>query len=39
MSEINDFLTYELVPFYRNLLTRTIREQGGTIDMSVESEC
>jgi hypothetical protein len=38
MSEINDFLTYELVPFYRNLLSRTIRESGGAIDMSVDSE-
>ena len=38
MSEINDFLTYELVPFYRNLLTRSLRETDGEIDISLESE-
>jgi len=38
MSEINDFLTYELVPFYRNLLSRSLRETSGEIDMSIESE-
>ena len=38
MSEINDFLTYELVPFYRNLLTRTLRETNSEIDLSIDSE-
>lgn len=38
MSEINDFLTYELVPFYRNLLTRSIREEDTTFDMMSETE-
>ena len=38
MSEINDFLTYELVPFYRNLLSRSLRETDGEIDISQESE-
>jgi hypothetical protein len=38
MSEINDFLTYELVPFYRNLLLRTLRETDSTIDMSIDTE-
>ena len=38
MSEINDFLTYELVPFYRNLLSQSLRETDGEIDISQESE-
>ena len=38
MSEINDFLTYELVPFYRNLLSKSIREEGTTFDMMSETE-
>jgi len=38
MSEINDFLTYELVPFYRNLLTRSIRETDTEFDMMSETE-
>lgn len=38
MSEINDFLTYELVPFYRNLLTRSIREDNTSFDMMSETE-
>jgi hypothetical protein len=38
MSEINDFLTYELVPFYRNLLATSFREEEGTFDMMSESE-
>jgi hypothetical protein len=38
MSEINDFLTYELVPFYRNLLSRSQRSLDGQIDMSQDSE-
>ncbi len=38
MSEINDFLTYELVPFYRNLLSGSQRSDGTQIDMAVESE-
>ncbi len=38
MSEINDFLTYELVPFYRNLLSRSQRNIDGQIDMSLEAE-
>ncbi len=38
MSEINDFLTYELVPFYRNLLSRSIREEDTSFDMMSETE-
>jgi len=38
MSEINDFLSYELVPFYRNLLVRSIREDNDSFDMMSETE-
>lgn len=38
MSEINDFLTYELVPFYRNLLSKSIRDENTTFDMMSETE-
>lgn len=38
LSEINDFLTYELVPFYRNLLSKSVREDGGTFDVTSEAE-
>ena len=38
LSEINDFLSYELVPFYRNLLENTAREDDSTIDLSQEAE-
>ena len=38
MSEINDFLTYELVPFYRNLLANSSREEDRDFDMMSESE-
>ena len=38
MSEINDFLTYELVPFYRNLLTKSYREDDATFDMMSQTE-
>lgn len=38
MSEINDFLTYELVPFYRNLLGRSQRSSESQIDISREDE-
>lgn len=38
MSEINDFLTYELVPFYRNLLSRSYREDDATFDMMSQTE-
>jgi len=38
LSEINDFLTYELVPFYRNLLSRSIRDENTTFDMMSETE-
>ena len=38
MSEVNDFLTYELVPFYRQLLDRSQRGRSAQLDMSIESE-
>jgi len=38
MSEINDFLTYELVPFYRNLLTKSYRTDNTAFDMMSETE-
>lgn len=38
MSEINDFLTYELVPFYRNLLSKSMRGDETDFDMMSESE-
>ncbi|MEP3653567.1 MAG: hypothetical protein ABJO36_01615 [Litorimonas sp.] len=38
MSEINDFLTYELVPFYRNLLSNSIRDNDTSFDMMSETE-
>ncbi len=38
LSEINDFLTYELVPFYRNMLSKSIREDEMVIDMTNEAE-
>ena len=38
LSEINDFLTYELVPFYRNLLTRSSREDNKDFNMMSEAE-
>ena len=38
LSEINDFLTYELVPFYRNLLSRSSREDNEDFNMMSESE-
>lgn len=38
LSEINDFLTYELVPFYRNLLSRSVRDDQNTADVMSESE-
>ncbi len=38
MSEINDFLTYELVPFYRNLLTKGIRDKNTSFDMMSEAD-
>jgi len=38
MSEINDFLTYELVPFYKNLLQRTSRTTDSALDLSLEEE-
>lgn len=38
LSEINDFLTYELVPFYRNLLSRSVRDDQSTADVMSESE-
>jgi|GEM_PF-955621 len=38
MSEINDFLTYELVPFYRNLLSKSMRGDETGFDMMSESE-
>ena len=38
LSEINDFLTYELVPFYRNLLSRSVRDDHSTSDVMSESE-
>ena len=38
MSEINDFLTYELVPFYRNLLSKSVRDDASTADMMSQSE-
>lgn len=36
LSEINDFLTYELVPFYRNLLTRSMRDDNAVTDVLSE---
>ena len=38
LSEINDFLSYELVPFYRNLLTNSSREDNVDFDTMSESE-
>jgi len=38
LSEINDFLSYELVPFYRQLLDRSDRSDSESLDMTVESE-
>ena len=38
MSEINDFLTYELVPFYRNLLSKSVRDDESTADMMSQTE-
>ncbi|WP_427451330.1 hypothetical protein [Litorimonas sp. WD9-15] len=38
MSEINDFLSYELVPFYKQLLERSDRGDSNALDMSVETE-
>lgn len=38
LSEINDFLTYELVPFYRQLLERSTRNDGANMDLSLEGE-
>ena len=38
MSEINDFLTYELVPFYRNLLAKSVRDDESTEDMMSQTE-
>ena len=38
MSEINDFLTYELVPFYRNLLKGSLRDTNSQIDLSIDTE-
>jgi len=33
-SEINDFLTYELVPFYEQLFSKSTRKSGSEIDIS-----
>ena len=38
LSEINDFLSYELVPFYRQLLDGSRRSDNQEIDMSLETE-
>jgi hypothetical protein len=38
MSEINDFLTYELVPFYRNLLSKSKRGDDTGFDMMSQTE-
>lgn len=34
LSEVNDFLTYELVPFYKQLLGHSNRVEGDTLDIS-----
>ena len=38
LSEINDFLTYELVPFYRNLLARSSRGDSVAFELMSETE-
>lgn len=38
LSEINDFLTYELVPFYRQLLENSDRGDSDDLDMTQEAE-
>ncbi len=36
-SEINDFLTYELVPFYEQLYARSQRSEGRRVDVKSET--
>ncbi len=38
MSEVNDFLTYELVPFYRQLLESSDRGDSDGLDISIGAE-